>query len=581
MKFHDDDHSWRFLEAYRGTAFHGQWPTLPELMNISTKRFPDHPCWSAFTPTYESFTFSEAREKMLGFAAYLRAHGIKKGDKIGVTGKNSPEWAIAYLGAMYAGCISVPLDWSFHDGEMEKIASFAEIKVLCIDKERIGDIDKEGKIGFSKISLEAGDPEYPFILDCMDASPVPAGEMPSENDLAAILFTSGTTGTPKGVMLTHKNFVSDCFIAQSQMDIGHDDVFYAILPIHHAYTMLAVLIESLSVGATCVFGKRLVVSQVFKEVREGKVTMFLGVPMLFNKMLSGLMNGVKKKSVIAYALIRCLMELSGFLKKCLHINVGKKWFGFLLKNIALDKVRICISGGGPLPARTFRMYQQLGVDFVQGYGLTETSPIATLNPTYAFIPTSVGRYFPLEEVKIVNPDAEGNGVIYLKGPNVMQGYYKNPEATKEVLSDDGWLNTGDVGHLDKHKYLYLTGRERNIIVTEGGKNVFPEEIEDQFQLYEEIDTICVIGYTVDKAMKTEGVRALIYPAKAYLEEMQKAHPETYKKEIQKRFEEIVEEVNRTLQPYKKISRVTAIWEPLPKSSTMKVKRFLVRQKYQD
>lgn len=579
MKFHDDDHSWRFLEAFRGTEFHGQWPTLPELFNISTKRFPKHACWSAFSPTYESFTFTEAREKMLGFASYLLSLGLKKGDKVGVTGKNSPEWAIAYLGTMYAGCIAVPLDWSFHDSEMEKLIAFAELKVLCIDKERIHDIDKEGKLALVKISLEPGDPDHPFILDCM-AAPV-EHEMPTEEDLAAILFTSGTTGTPKGVMLTHKNFVSDCFIAQSQMDIGPDDVFYAILPIHHAYTMLAVLIESLSVGAGCVFGKRLVISQVFKEIHEGGVTMFLGVPMLFNKLLAGLLTGVKKKSVIVYGVVRCMMAVSGMLKHVFHINVGKKWFGFLLKNIALDKVRICISGGGPLPASTFRMYQQLGLDFVQGYGLTETSPIATLNPTYAFVLTSVGRYFPQEEIKICNPDGDGNGVIYIKGPNVMKGYYKNPEATAEVLSEDGWLNTGDVGHLDKHKYLYLTGRERNIIVTEGGKNVFPEEIEDLFQLYDEIDTICVIGYMVDKQLKTEGVRALVYPAKNYLEEMQKAHPQTYKQEIQKHFEEIVGEVNRTLQPYKKITRVTTIWEPLPKSSTMKVKRFLVRQQYQD
>ncbi len=579
MKFHDDDHSWRFLNSFRGKEFNGEWPTLPELFNITTIRFPDRKCWSSFSPSYESFTFTQAREKMVGFAAYLLSKGLKKGDKVAVTGKNSPEWAIAYLGAMYAGCIAVPLDWTLHDHEMDRLLSFAEVKFLCIDRERIDAIDADGSFGIQKISLEPGDGKYPFILDCMEKEV--EHEMPGEDDLAAILFTSGTTGTPKGVMLTHKNFVSDCFIAQSQMELFETDVFYAILPIHHAYTMLAVFIEALSVGASCVFGKRLVVSQVFKEVHEGGVTMFLGVPMLFNKILSGLMAGVKKKSVILYGVIRLLMSISGFFKRAFGINVGKKWFSFLLKNVALDKVRICISGGGPLPASTFRMYQELGVDFVQGYGLTETSPIVTLNPTYAFNLQSVGRSFPLEEIKIVNPDGNGNGVIYIKGPNVMKGYYKNPEATAEVLGDDGWLNSGDVGHVDENKYLYLTGRERNIIVTEGGKNVFPEEIEDQFQLYDEIDTICVIGYTVDKQMKTEGVRALIYPSKTYLEETQKANPETYKDVIQKRFEAIVEEVNRTLQPYKKISRVTAIWEPLPKSSTLKVKRFLVKQKYQD
>lgn len=576
MKFRDDDHSWRWLDAYRGKDFAGEWPTLPELFDLECKRFPDRNCWVAFSPSYECFTFREARERMLAFARYLASVGVGKGDKVAVTGKNSPEWAVAFYGAMYAGAVAVPLDWMLHEADMEKLIAFSGAKVLCIDKERIDAVHPEG---VRKICLEQGS-SHPFILEC-DAAP--AGELPraTERDTAAILFTSGTTGTPKGVMLSHRNFTSDAFIAQSQMDIDEHDVFYAILPVHHAYTMQAVLIESMTVGASVVFGKRLVISQIFKEVEEGHVTMFLGVPMLFNKLISGLMHGVRKKSVVLYAFIRMLMGISGFLKQVFGINVGKKWFGALLKNIAMDHVRICISGGGPLPASTFRMFNELGIDFVQGYGLTETSPIVSLNPTYAFILSSVGRTFPKEEVKIVDPDENGNGVIYVKGPNVMQGYFRNPEATKEVLSDDGWLNTGDVGHVDRNKYLYLTGRQRNIIVTEGGKNVFPEEIEDLFQLYDEIDTICVLGYLVDKAKKIEGVRALVYPAKAYVDEVKQDHADDYKDVVARRMEAIVSEVNRTLPPYKKITKVTTIWQPLPKSGTLKVKRHLVQEMYKD
>ena len=158
-------------------------------------------------------------------------------------------------------------------------------------------------------------------------------------------FTSGTTGTPKGVMLSHENLVSDCYLAQGNMWIYPTDVFYAILPLHHSYTMMAVFIEAISVGASIIFGKKLVISQVLKEMREGKVTMFLAVPMLFNKMIAALMNGVKEKGAVLYGVIRFLMGVSGVLKKVFKVNIGKKMFGFLLKKLSLEHNRICISGG--------------------------------------------------------------------------------------------------------------------------------------------------------------------------------------------------------------------------------------------
>ncbi|MGE4525963.1 MAG: AMP-binding protein, partial [Sphaerochaeta sp.] len=367
---------------------------------------------------------------------------------------------------------------------------------------------------------------------------------------------------------------------QGNMSLFPNDVFYAILPIHHSYTMMAVFFEAISVGASIVFGKKLIISQILKELKEGEVTMFLAVPMLFNKMIAALMNGVREKGIVLYGLIRFLMSVSGLLKKVFKVNVGKKMFGFLLKKLSLDKNRICISGGGPLPASTFKMFNQLGIDFVQGYGLTETSPITHLNPVEAYIETSVGKKIPQVEVKIVNPDSDGNGIIYIKGPMVMQGYYNNPEATAEVL-EDGWLNTGDVGHQDARGYLYLTGRAKNIIVTEGGKNVFPEEIEDHFQLYNEIDTICVLGYLTDKKTKSEGIRALVYPDQKWAEEMAKQYGDKAKQKIEERINQIIGEVNKELQSYKKITRVTVVDEPLEMTSTKKVKRFVVAQKYKD
>ncbi|NCC65485.1 MAG: long-chain fatty acid--CoA ligase, partial [Spirochaetia bacterium] len=464
--------------------------------------------------------------------------------------------------------------------DMAKLMAFAEVKTLFADTDRLADFDAEDTLKLTdRISLESDSP-YPFLFN-VKASKKQKRRQAAADETAAILFTSGTTGTPKGVMLSHSNLVSDCYLAQAHMTLYPSDVFYAILPIHHAYTMMAVFFEAISVGASIVFGKKLVISQVLKELKEGEVTMFLAVPMLFNKMIAALMNGVREKGIVLYGFIRFLMGISGVLKKIFKVNVGKKMFGFLLKKLSLDKNRICISGGGPLPASTFKMFNELGIDFVQGYGLTETSPITHLNPVEAYIETSVGKRLPQTEVKIVEPDGEGNGIIYIKGPMVMQGYYNNQEATDEVLDKDGWLNTGDVGYQDAQGYLYLTGRAKNLIVTEGGKNVFPEEIEDYFQLYSEIETICVLGYLIDKKTKSEGIRALIYPAQKYIDEMTKTHGEQAQAKIEERMDQIVSEVNKQLQAYKKINRVTVIDEPLEMTSTKKVKRFVVAQKYKD
>ena len=570
---------WDFLDEFRGTEFTGTWPTVVEMFEITVKRYPENESFIAFTPKKEVLTYSEAHQKVKEIAAYLLAEGVGEGVKVGLSGKNSPQWAISYLAILFAGGIVVPLDATLSNEDMVKLMGFADVKIFIADAERISSFDPKNTLGLThRLSLEPSK-EFPMIMDQKGDLRKKAYRAKSE-ETAAILFTSGTTGTPKGVMLSHENFVSDCYLAQGNMWIYSTDVFYAILPLHHSYSMMAVFFEAMSVGASIVFGKKLVISQVLKEMHEGKVTMFLAVPMLFNKMIAGLMNGVKEKGIVLYGIIRFLMGFSGLMKKLFKVNIGKKMFGFLLKNLSLESNRICISGGGPLPASTFKMFNQLGIDFVQGYGLTETSPITHLNPVEAYIETSVGKSIPQVEVKIVDPDGDGNGIIYLKGPMVMQGYYNNQEATDEVL-EDGWLNTGDVGYQDENGYLYLTGRAKNLIVTEGGKNVFPEEIEDHFQLYDEIDTICVLGYIVNKEKKSEGIRALIYPAEKYSDDMAKAHGEHANSEIEKRMNQIVSEVNKSLQSYKKITRVTVVDEPLEMTSTKKVKRYVVAQKYKD
>lgn len=562
---------WKFLEEYKGEFYNGKWPTLPEMFNITVKRFPERRCFECFSPEHVVYSYKEAQSIIRELADFMAANGVKHGDRVGVSGKNSPEWAMVYLAALYAGAVIVPVDASLTVEEISHLMGFAEVRMAFADSDKLAKLDLPDAALFS---LEKGG-EFPYALDlkCNQKQEIVPARC---EEMAALLFTSGTTGMPKGVMLSHSNLVSDCYHAQGWMNIFHTDVFYAILPIHHAYTMLAVFIEAISVGANVVFGKKLVVSTIFKEMKEAHVTMFLAVPMLYNKLLSALMKGVKDKGPFVNGLIHFMMGISGFCKKALHFNPGKKLFGFLLDKVSLKDNRICISGGGPLPASTFKRFNQLGIDFVQGYGLTETSPILTLNPIFDYEESSIGKVIPTIDCKVVEPDSDGNGLLFFKGESVMMGYYKNPEATAEIIDADGWINTGDIGHLDSRGFVYLTGRAKNIIVTEGGKNVFPEEIEDAFQLYYDIEQICCLGYSVDKAMKTEAVCALVYPAEACVKSLNGD-----KAAVEKHIHKIIDTVNKTLQPYQRIRKVIVVDEPLEVTSTKKVKRFVVTKKYKE
>ncbi|MDC7221132.1 MAG: AMP-binding protein [Spirochaetales bacterium] len=550
-----------YIEPYRGKSFTGEWPTLPEMIDITVDKFSAKTAFRAFTPEERAFSYGELQRLCRQIAAYLCESGIEKGDRVGVTGKNSPEWGIAYLSVLYAGAVVVPIDYALTKEEASGLLNRAGVKALFADGEVLDYYRKEHGSEYAVYSLVPGRDDFILGLEAQ-GEVIPA--LPEENDLAAILFTSGTTGVAKGVMLTHKNFVSDCYLAQGNMNIFDTDVFYALLPLHHSYTMLAVFIEGLSVGSEIIFGSSLVVSQLLKELKEGKVTMFLGVPLLFNKIIKSLMKGIREKGLLVYGLIKTMMFISGTIKKITGKNVGKAMFGGILDKVSLRTNRICISGGGPLPASTFRMYNQLGIDFVQGYGLTETSPILCLNPTYAFNVNSVGKIIPGVEGKIFDPDEEGVGEFCVKGPMVMQGYYLDVEATDKVIDREGWFHTGDMGFVDNKNYLHLTGRAKSIIVTEGGKNVFPEEIEDKFQLYDEIEQILVRGFILDKKMKTEGIEALIYPV------------QDGKLDISEdRMNNIISEVNRELRPYQKITRITVLAEPMEMTSTKKIKRFTV------
>lgn len=559
-----------FLAGFRGSYFEGEWPTMAELFAISVERFGDRPCFTVYDPERQSLTYSEAADLVRRVAARLVAEGVKPGDRVAVTGKNGPEWAIAWLAALHAGAVVAPIDAQLRKDETARLLLAAEAKVAFVDEEKFDEVSggDGGRKEFGLGALFSLSPKKPGYLREI-AGPAPIAVVKrAETDTAAILFTSGTTGTPKGVMLSHRNLVSDCLLAQANLRIFPTDVFYALLPLHHSYTMLAVFIEALSVGAEVVFGRSMATSRILRDLKEAKITMLLGVPLLFNKVLAGIMKGIREKGPLVHGLLSFLMTVSGIVKKTTGVNPGKSLFGAVLDKASLRTIRICISGGGPLAPSVFRRYNQLGIDFVQGYGLTETSPILTLNPVEHYKETSVGKLIPGVEAKLLDPDAEGRGEIAVKGSMVMQGYFRAPEETAKVFTEDGWFKTGDVGWIDDENYVYLTGRAKNLIVTEGGKNVYPEEIEERFQLYDEIDQVLVRGFSPDASSAAEEIEALIHPADEYANG-RKAD------ELAGRVSAIVAEVNEKLLPYQRISRHQVLSEALEMTTTKKVKRFAV------
>lgn len=569
--------SFSFLDAYRKTDFSGEWPTVPEMFNITVKRFPENSCFTDFEGdggTRRSWTYKEAVSVVKNIAFWLSENGVSNGDRVCVSGKNSPEWAFVYLASLYAGAIVCPIDFALHPEEIEKLIERVEPKFLFIDDDKFSYF-AEKKQSFGVYSLNSKQEEK-YVFNLIDSDKEFMNKNVKPEDVAAILFTSGTTGIPKGVVLSHKNLVSDCYIAQSNMKIVETDVFYALLPIHHAYTMLAVFIEAISVGAEIVFARTMAVSKMLKELKDGKITMFLGVPMLFNKLAAGMIKGIKEKGVFVYGIIRVLMAISYFFKKVFNVRVFKRLFRSILDKASIGTIRIAICGGGPLAKSVFKFYNELGVDFVQGYGLTETSPIIALNPIEHFKLDSVGRYFVGHmQMKIANPDKDGIGEIWVKGPMVMQGYYKMPEETKEVMTSDGWLKTGDVGWLDKEDYLMLSGRIKNIIVTEGGKNVSPEAIEDSFQLENDIQQITVQGYIANDKTKSEEIEALIYPSDDLYKRLNISRDdksEDAMKSVEDEIQAIVNKVNKRLLSYQKISRIKILEKPLEMTTTLKVKR---------
>ena len=556
------------LQPYKGKFFDGEWPTITEMFNIALSKYADRPCFTVFEKKEKiCLTYKDVHERIKNVASYLSAQGVKKGDKVVLTGKNSIQWGISYFAINYAGAVVVPIDAQLPVERMLKLAEFADSVFLITDGEVFSKIPSDnawhngllGRLTLTGSHTGVMDVKAEKLIDYVKIS---------ENDLAAILFTSGTTGNEKGAMLTNRNIISDTYLVADGMGVDETDVLYALLPLHHSYCCTTVLLETVKHGASCLFGHGIVVSLMINDLKRGGVTVFMGIPLLYNKLLNGIMNKVKAQGKLTYGLVCTLMWINGFFKKYFHCAPLKGFFNKkILSNLGLDKSKVLICGAGPLSPKVFKQYQQLGLDFLQGYGLTETAPVLTLNPIKHFKLDSVGRVLGQMDIIIADADSSGVGEIRVKGPNVTPGYYKDEENTKALFDENGYLKTGDLGYMDSEKYVYLKGRAKNLIVTEGGKNVYPEEIEDAFQTYTNVEQILVRGFQQKKDVPCECIEAVIYPSPDYYK-AKGFTPEQIKADI----EATVKSVNQNLMIYKKIEKITIIDKPMDMTTTKKIKR---------
>ncbi len=537
------------------------------------------------TKKYREYTYSSMLSAIRKVGAFLKEHGIKRGNFVGVIGENRPEWMISYFGVLWIGGVVVPLDARAKETEIRHIIQHAGVK-LVIASSRHLDMILEIKESCKKpsfkvvVSMDESD-EVPNLPDIFrefdDTTPI---ERVNLEDLAVVLYTSGTTGSSKGVMLTHKNLSSNVDQIYRVVYFDENDRFFSVLPIHHVYENTAGNLLPLSAGASITYARSLKSKILFEDLKETEPTVFFAVPLLLEKILLGIYRKVEKAPIHKkgfFALLKGGAKVVNAVSK----NKGSEiFFKSLREKMGFGKLRYFVSGGAALPVWVSKGLEELGFPLLQGYGLSETSPVLTLNPPCCPKNETAGLPLPDIELKIMEPNENGVGEIAVKGPNVMKGYFKNPEATREVFTDDGFFLTGDLGFLDEDGFLHITGRKKSVIVTKGGKNIFPEEVENVLLQSPFIEEILVLrGFDPDTG--AEEVHAIVYPNMEKLDEyfMKKGIDNPTEQDVYEVIRKEIDKYGAALAEYKRVKRFTLRDEEFPKTTTNKIKRYLFEQQH--
>ncbi len=568
--------------------------TINALLKNSSKLYADRPAL-AFTGR-TPLAYGEISAKATGLSELLFSRGIGKGDKVAILSQNMPNWGIAYLGITTLGGVVVPVLTDFHEKEIKNILTHCEAQALVIsdrmgkkvkgslpgpvhtviladdlsiaDRDRLqesGDITAEKKTGRQPHQRTKKKKGTDLSREKEIAGKENQREV-KEEDLAALIYTSGTTGSSKGVMLTHGNIVSNAINTAGIQDVKETDRMLSILPLAHSYECTIGFLIPLMKGASVYYlDKPPSPAVLIPAMQEVKPTMILSVPLIIEKIYK--MQVLPK--LLPNAFMKRLFKIT-FFRRLLHRAAAKK----LHRNFG-GKLRFFGIGGAKLGAFTERFLCDGNFPYAIGYGLTETSPLLAGSPPSLTRCRSTGYSLPGQELKIDSTDpVNKEGEILARGPNVMKGYFKDPEKTREVFTDDGWFRTGDLGIMDADNYLYIKGRINNMIVGPGGENIHPEEIEEIINK-EPLALESMVYKPNDKLV------ARIHPN---YEDIEKEYSRVKKEEdesgmddfVSKKLDEIKQTVNSEVNKFSRIDKIIEQKSPFEKTPTRKIKRYLYR-----
>jgi len=545
--------------------------TLQSLLNYSIKHFGKLPSVSFVEGS--PISYSELGLKIDQVTELLYSLGLKKGDKVALLSHNMPNWVIAYFAVVSNGMIIVPILPDFNREEIENVLSHSESKAIFISERlssRIEGLDLpllESNILLDHLTLQSGSP---------DVSLLPEKYTVKEDDTAAIIYTSGTTGRSKGVVLSHKSLTFTAMQSYTFHQISSSDVFLSFLPLSHTYENTIGMIYPIIYGASIYYlEKPPTASALLPALMKIRPTMMLSVPLIVEKLyktqIQSKFNGNRFKRMI---------YKTPFFRKMIHRIAGKKLYEKFGGRLAFFGI-----GGTKLDSRVERFLKEAHFPYAIGYGLTETAPLlagAGVNQTKI---QSTGFAVQGVDLKINNPDKKGVGEIWAKGPNVMKGYYKNPEATNEVLTPDGWFRTGDFGKFDSFKRLYIKGRMKNTIIGASGENIYPEDIETVINNSRFVLESLVIeedGFLVAKVLlDLEDLEKNIESIKSVIEVKKEKGRQVFR-ELDEKYhswsQSFMKELNSKLNKISQIKRVDIMGEPFEKTASQKIKRFLYEKK---
>lgn len=525
---------------------------------------------------WKTISYSDLLQEVRVAAEVVAKLGARKGDRVALFCENGPLWAEAYLGIVGIGATAVPIDAKLQEQEVAHILADSGAQIVLASARQypvLADMERRAPT-LRHVVLFEGQNVLPSMngkavryhdYDTLRKESLAAAvgaraaydrAAPSDDDLASLIYTSGTTGRQKGAMLTHRNFTANVESCRKAIQIFPTDHFLLVLPLHHAFAFTANLLVPLRCGCAISFVESL--KTVADNLREVSPTILIGVPLLLEKMYNRIWSGLKANK-LAY-----VMFLMGLRKPVIQ-KLAAKLGG---------RLRLVVTGGAPCDPEIINGFGQLGIQVIEGYGLTETAPVLTLNPLDRPKPGTVGKPLPDVEITIMDSRPDGSGEIAARGPNVMKGYYNNPSATAEAFRD-GWFLTGDIGYFDADGYLVISGRKKSVIVNREGKNIYPEEVEQQITRSPFIREALVLGYREADMKVGELVGAIVVPDQEVLDaHLKRQHRKLTDEETDEFIRNEVKKQVSAIAEYKRPRRILVRWEEFEKTTTGKIKRYL-------